>query len=469
MTDIADIAEFDPATAGARVSGHGFDAWIAETRELLKLAGPLIATQVLQMAIGTTDTLMLARFSNAALAGAVLGNTMFYFCWLLGSGPTAAVSPMIAHILGADPDDRDNVRVVARMGFWSVVMVGVPLFVFLQFAKPVLMALGQSEQLADAAAAFLVPLSFGLPFSLGFQVLRNYSTALSRPNASLIVMVFSVVFNGLFDYALIFGHFGLPRLGLMGSGIASATSFAVSFGLMLLVVRLTPRLHFYRIFRDALTPDWSKLREVYVLGLPIGLTMMFEACLFFSSNFFMGHFGLDYLAAHTIAMNVPSITFMVPLGIAMAATVRVGLAAGAGDSEAVRRAGWGAIGVATAFMTVTSAVLWIWPFEIAQLYLPAMAPNMAALTLAVAFLHVAAVFQIVDGIQVTAALSLRGLKDARAPMWLAGASYWLAGFPTCMLFAFGFGLKGLGIWYGLAFSLLVAAVLMCWRFWRLSR
>ncbi|MEI9887949.1 MAG: MATE family efflux transporter [Rhizomicrobium sp.] len=466
---MTDIAEFDVANAGARVAGRGLDAWIAEGRELLKLSLPLIATQILQMAVGTTDTLMLARFSNEALAGAVLGNTMFYFCWLLGSGPTSAVSPMIAHILGADPNAKDDVRVVARMGFWSVLMVGVPLMIFLQFAEPVLLLLGQSKQLAHAAALFAVPLSFGLPFSLGFQVLRNYSTALSKPRASLIVMIFSVFLNALFDYALIFGHFGFPRLGLTGSGIASACSFACSFLLMLAVVRLTPKLHLYRIFVDFPKPDWAKLKEIYVLGLPIGLTMLFEACLFFSSNFFMGHFGLDHLAAHTIAMNVPSVTFMVPLGIAMAATVRVGLAAGASDSEAARRAGWTAILAATGFMAFTSVILWTWPFEIAQLYLPATPDNMAALLLAVSFLHVAAIFQIVDGIQVTAALSLRGLKDARAPMWIAGASYWLAGFPTCMLFAFGFGLKGIGIWYGLAFGLLVAAVLMCWRFWWLSR
>ena len=466
---MTDIAEFDPATAGARVAGHGSRAWIAETKELLKLSGPLIATQLAQMAIGTTDTLMLARFSNEALAGAVLGNTMFYFCWLLGSGPSAAVSPMIAHILGANPQDRDHARIVVRMGFWSVLMVSLPLLALLFCAEPILLLLGQSHQLAHAASLFVVPLSLGLPFSLGFQVLRNYSTALSKPNASLIVMAFAVVFNVGFDYALIFGHFGFPRLGLMGSGIASACSFACSFALMLAVVRLTPKLHQVRIFRDFGKPDWSKLREVYVLGLPIGLTMMFEATLFFSSNFFMGHFGLEYLAAHTISMNIPSVTFMVPLGIAMAATVRVGLAAGAGDSEAVRRAGYAAILVATAFMTVTSAILAIWPFEIASLYLPPSAANMRSLLLAVTFIRVAAVFQIVDGIQVTAALSLRGLKDARAPMWIAAASYWLAGFPACMLFAFGFGLKGLGIWYGLAFGLLIAAVLMVWRFWWLSR
>ncbi|HEY1707866.1 MAG TPA: MATE family efflux transporter [Rhizomicrobium sp.] len=466
---MTDITEFDLKNAGARVEGHGWDAWIAETRELLKLAGPLILTQLAQMAIGTTDTLMLARYSNTALAGAVLGNTMFYFCWLLGSGPTAAVSPMIAHILGADPDNRTDVRVVVRMGFWSVLMIGLPLVVFLQFAKPVLLLLGQANQLATAAAAFVVPLSFGLPFSLGFQVLRNYSTALSKPNASLIVMGFAVVFNIVADYGLIFGHFGLPRLGLLGSGMASACSFMFSFLVMLIVVRLTPKLHMHRVFRDVLNADWPKLREIYRLGLPIGLTMMFEATLFFSSNFIMGHFGLDYLAAHTIAMNVPSVTFMVPLGIAMAATVRVGLAAGANDREASRRAGYAAILVASAFMFFTGIILWNWPFQLATVYLPPTPANMPALLLAVTFLHVAALFQIVDGIQVTAALSLRGLKDAHAPMWISGASYWLAGFPTCLLFGFYFGLKGLGIWIGLAFGLFVAAILMCWRFWYLSR
>lgn len=466
---MTDIAELDLEHAGLRVTGHGLDAWIAEGRELLKLAGPLILTQLAQMAIGVTDTTMLARFSTTALAGAVLGNTLFYFCWILGSGPTAAVSPMIAHILGADPANARDVRVVARMGFWSVVMVATPLMGFLWCAKPILILLGQTPELAEAASKFVVPLSFGLPFSLGFQVLRNYSTALSKPRASLIVVSLAVFFNGLFDYALIFGHFGAPRLGLMGSGIASATSFAFTFLAMLAVVRLTPKLHKYRIFIGALTPNWAKLKEIYVLGLPIGFTMLFEALLFFSSNFIMGHLGKDVLAAHIVSLNIPSVTFMVPLGVAMAATVRVGLAAGAGDPQAVRRAGWTAIGVAALFMSFCAVILALWPFEIASLILPATKANLPALALAVTFLHVAAAFQLFDGVQVAAALSLRGLKDARAPMWIAGASYWLAGFPVCILLGFGLGLQGFGIWIGLAFGLLVAAVLLCWRFWYMSR
>ncbi len=140
---MTDIAEFDLAKAGARVEGHGLDAWIAEARELMKLAGPLIVTQVAQMAIGVTDTVMLARYSSVALAGAVLGNTLFYFCWILGSGPMSAVSPMIAHVLGADPNDDKTVRRIARMGLWSLAMISLPLFAFLQFAHPILKLFGQ--------------------------------------------------------------------------------------------------------------------------------------------------------------------------------------------------------------------------------------------------------------------------------------------------------------------------------------
>jgi MATE family multidrug resistance protein len=161
---------------------------------------------------------------------------------------------------------------------------------------------------------------------------------------------------------------------------------------------------------------------------------------------------------------------MVPLGIAMAATIRVGLAAGAGDREGVRRAGYTALGIATLFMATTSVILALLPRQIAELYFASgTRESMDAVVLATTFLRVAAAFQIFDGLQVVAALSLRGLKDARAPMWIAGGSYWLAGFPVCVALGFGLHMKGLGIWIGLAFGLLVAAVTMVWRFWYLSR
>jgi MATE family multidrug resistance protein len=466
MSHVAE--DIDLSHAGARVTGHGLEAWIAEARELMKLALPLVFTQLAQMAIMTTDVVMLGHFSATALASAAIGNIAFFFCWIVGCGPVSAVSPMIAHILGANPNDREGVRDATRMGFWAMMLLCVPLIVILLFAKPILMFLGQTEELANGAGIFTGILCWGLPFSLGYQVLRNFSTALSRPRASLIVMVLAIGFNACGDYALIFGHFGVPRLGVFGAGLSSALSYTFSFLAMCVVIRLTLRLHSYRVFQDFTRVHVEKLVEVFRLGMPIGLTMMFEAMLFNASMLVMGTFGIHYVDAHQIALNVPSITFMVPLGIGMAATVRVGLAAGARDHEAVKRAGYSAMLIAVAFMSLTGVLLWIFPDRIAGLYFSDAKSNAEVIALAIVFLHVAAVFQIVDGLQVVSAMSLRGLKDASAPMWIAGGSYWIAGFPVCLLLAFTFHMKGLGIWIGLAFALLVAAVTMTWRFWYLS-
>ena len=444
--------------------------WISEARELLKLALPLVVTQLAQMAILTTDVIMLGRLSKEALAGAALGNTVFYFAWLFGLGPTAAISPMIAHILGARRGDRANVRTVVRMGFWVTILLSVPLTLFLMFAKDILLLLGQQPSLAVAAGQFVRPLSVGLVFSLGFQVLRSYVTALERPNASLYVMLVGIAFNALADYALIFGHFGFPKLGLFGSGIASASSYTFACLAMIAVVFATGDLRQYRIFHHFFRPNWTKFAELFRLGMPIGVTMLFEAALFNASTLLMGTFGTASVAAHQVAINVPSITFMVPLGIGLAATVRVGLAAGAGDMAGARRAGFTALAIATGFMSTTAIVLALFPHQIAALYFAAdNADNADVLRLAALFLQIAAAFQIFDGIQVVASLSLRGLKDAHAPMWIAGAAYWLVGFPLCLGLGVGLHWQGLGVWIGLAFALMAAALLLSWRFVHLSR
>jgi MATE family multidrug resistance protein len=460
--DITEAADPGPLIAGSRRG-----AWIAELRALLHLAVPLAATQLAQMAILATDTLMLGHLSKEALASAALGNTVYFFAWLLGCGPANAVSPVIAHVLGeGKPDD---VRPAVRMGLWAALMVTPPLLVVLLLTHPIMLFLGEAPLLAEGAGRFMSTLCWGLPFALGFQVLRNYATALSRPVAPMIVVLLAILFNALGDYGLIFGHFGLPALGLMGSGLASALSNFFSFTVMLVIVLLTPVLRGHRIFRDFRLPHWGHLREVFRLGIPIGLTTIFEVMLFNAATILMGLFGTTALAAHQIAITIPSLTFMVPLGVGLAATVRVGLAAGAGDMIAARRAGFVAIGVATLFMTVTSAILLLFPQTIAGAWFSDAADNADAIALTVVFLHVAAAFQIVDGIQVSAAMALRGLKDARSPMWIAGASYWLAGFPMCLALGFWLKMQGLGIWIGLAFGLAVAAASLLWRFAWLSQ
>jgi MATE family multidrug resistance protein len=456
---------------GPLIPARRHHAWRLEAAELLRLAVPLAATQLAQMVILATDTVMLGHYSKEALAAAAIGNTVYFLAWLLGSGVPMAVSPVIAHIQGEHGDsgrDTREVRVAVRMGFWTAALTSLPLLCALIFTRPILIFLHQDPKLASDAAIFMSGLAWGLPFALGFQVLRSFSTALSRAVPPLVVMGLAIAWNAAGDYALIFGHFGLPSLGLFGAGIASASSNIFSFAAMLALTLGIPALRRYRVLHRWTQPHWEILRELVRLGLPIGLTMVFEVALFNGAALAIGSFGLAPLAAHQIAITIPSLTFMIPLGIGLAATVRVGLAAGAGDRVAARRAGYTAIAMSILFMCCTAMVLLLWPRQIASLWLPDIPANADVLALAVSFLHVAAAFQVMDGIQVSASMSLRGLKDARGPMWLAGASYWLAGAPMCALLGFGLHMQGLGVWLGLAFGLAIAALTLSVRFVWLS-
>jgi MATE family multidrug resistance protein len=460
--------DIDLTSPGPRLPGRRHAVW-TEARQLLRLALPLVATQLSQMIILATDTVMLGHYGEDALAAAALGNTVFVLAWLTGSGPAFATAPMIAHILGDHPGNIAGVRHVVRMGLWATAILSVPLLAYLLLTRSILLGFGEDPMLAAGAARFMSTLCVGLPFAIGFQVLRNFSTALSRPLAPMVVMGLAILFNGLGDYALIFGHFGLPRLGLLGSGMASAASNIFAFTVLLAIILTAPALRRYRILRRLWRPDGAKLAEVFRLGIPIGLTMIFEVMLFAGAALIMGRFGTETLAAHQIALTIPSLTFMVPLGIGMAATVRVGLAMGANDRVAARRAGFVAIATGALFMTVTALLFILFPHAIVTLWLADIPANQTAIALAVSFLKVAAGFQIADGIQGVASQALRGLKDARAPMWIAIASYWLAGFPVCILLGYGLGLEGLGIWLGLAFGLFVAAASLSWRFIWLSK
>jgi len=445
-------------------------AWWAETRATLRLAGPLVATQLAQMAVLTTDIVLLGRLSTEALAAAAIGNAVYYFAWLIGCGPANAVAPVIAHLLGARPKDRAGVRAVVRMGLWGAVLVSAPLMLMLSATQAILAHLGQEPVLAAGAGRFVALLCFGLPFSVGFRVLSNFATALGRPAASLWVMLGTILFNGVAGWVLIFGKFGAPALGLAGAGLASTLSAVFSFVAIAALIQADPKLRIYRPWRRLLRPALKPLAELFRLGVPIGLTMLFEAMLFNVMTLVMGTFGAQPLAAHQIALNFASVTFMVPLGVALAATVRVGRFAGAGDMVGARRAGFVAMAVAVAAVMVSGLAMTFAGHQIASLYVADRGPDdMEVIALAASFLLVAAAFQVVDALQVVAALSLRGLKDARAPMIIAAASYWLAGAPMCIWLGVGRGMQGMGIWIGLAFGLGVAAVAMCARFHLLTR
>lgn len=310
----------------------------------------------------------------------------------------------------------------------------------------------------------------GMLPALFYIVLRSYVGALEMPVWSLVVGLAGVVYNALVNYALIFGKFGLPALGLTGAGIGSTSANLFMFLAMAIVVTRHRRFRRYHLFGHFWRPDWQRFREVWRLGLPIAVTIGLEITVFNAAVFLMGLIGAESVAAHAIALNLAALTFMIPLGLSQAVTVRVGLAYGRRDRDGVRRAGWTAFVLAVSFMAAMALLMLAIPYQLVTLFLdPADPANATVIPLAISFLFVAALFQIFDGAQAVGAGMLRGLHDTRMPMIYAAIGYWLIGLAIGVWLAFGAGWQGFGIWVGLAIGLAVVAVLMMARWLRRER
>jgi multidrug resistance protein, MATE family len=462
---------FDPAKADQTARREMLKPWVDEARALLRLAAPLIAMQLALIGTLTADIIMVGQLGKDALAATGIGAVMFYLSWLFGYGPVMAVSPVVAQILGAHPNDRARTRAAIRMGLWVVAFLSPTLMLPLFWAEPILLFLGQEPKIAAMAGTWVQAIAIGLPFALGFGVLRALATAIDRQREVLVISIAQVGVVIIANYMLIYGNWGAPALGVQGSGIASALGYAFAFFAMLTLVLVAPAFRKYRVLHHFWRPAWDRLFEIVVyLGIPMGVSIIFEAMLFNAATLIMGTFGAASVAAHQIALNVGSVTFMVPMGIGLAATVRVGLAAGAKNAEGVRRAGWTAIVFGAGFMLLCAVVIAAMPHTIVGLYIDAGDPaNAEVVQLAVVFLYVAALFQLFDALQVTGQMSLRGLKDATAPMWIAGLSYWLVGFTLAWGLGKWAGMEGLGVWIGLLAGLVVAAAGMTIRWAVLSR
>jgi MATE family multidrug resistance protein len=269
----------------------------------------------------------------------------------------------------------------------------------------------------------------------------------------------------LLNYALIFGNFGFPRMELRGAGIVIVVVNLIMFAAMLTYVLRQRRFRRFHVLIRFWKPDWPRFREIFRIGVPIGLTVLAEVGLFTAAALLMGLLGTDEVAAHAIALQCASMAFMVPLGLGIAATVRVGMAYGRRDPEGIRKAGWTAFALGTSFMAVSCVLFLTLGGVIVSLFLdPSVPGNATALTLAATFLVVAGVFQLVDGAQVVAAHALRGLSDTKIPMVFAILGYWAIGLPTAWLLGFVVGWRGVGIWIGLAAGLASVAVVLVARF-----
>lgn len=445
-------------------------AGTSEIRATLALAAPLILTNLGQIAIMTTDVVMIGTLGPHALAASALGSALVFILWMFGVGVVTAVAPMVAQARGRGRRVAADLRRTVQQGLWAATLVAIPCIALLMLAGPGLRWMGQDPALVTATESYLAPLMWSILPSLWFMVFRTFLAALERIRPAVIVTFAAIAFNALGNWVLIHGKLGFPALGLFGAGLASTLAsvfMAVALGLVFGLDRGLARFGaFSRLWR----PDWQRLRELLLIGVPIGAMLTLECALFSGATLVIGLIGPDAVAAHQIALQCASVSFMVPLGIGQAATVRVALAAGRGDAAGVARAGWTALALGCGFMAAMAVMFFALAGPLIGLFLDRAAPEAATtVSLAVGFLFFAAVFQLADGAQVIAAGALRGLKDTRMPMLIAAAGYWGVGFPLGLILAFCFGWAGNGVWIGLVTGLVVVAVLLILRFAERSR
>lgn len=439
-------------------------AWLGEVRATLALSWPIILTNLLQIALTTTDVIMMGRLGPDSLAAGVLGANLFFAFVIFGIGLVSAVAPMVARELGARSYAIRDVRRTVRQGLWSAVAIAIPVWAILWFAEPILLALGQEPDTAAGAAEYVSTLQWAyLPF-LAYIVMRNFIAAVERPLWGLWAGIAGFIANGLAAWALIFGKLGFPRLELFGAGLATTFSSTAMFGVLAIVALTDRKFRRYHIFGRFWRPDWRRFRQLWALGLPIAGALVFEVSIFNAAVFLMGLIGTASLAAHSIAIQIASVTFMVPLGFGQAVTVRVGRAFGAQDRDAIARAGWAAYAMGVGFMSLTACMMLFFPRLLIGAFIDTSEPkNLPVVELAVTFLAFAGIFQLVDGAQAVGSGMLRGLHDTRVPMLFAALGYWGIGLPLGTLLAFPAGLGGAGIWIGLAGGLAAAAMLMTSR------
>lgn len=443
-------------------------SWASHLRETLALGLPLVGAQLAHISINVASTVMVGWLGPVELAAAVLATQLFYLFWIFGSGFSYAVMPLAAGAVGRA--DVKALRRSVRMGLWAVALFALLAMVPLWHAEAIFLAVGQDPAVSALAGRYMRVLQWSMLPYLSTFVLRSYFSAINRPNVILLVTILGALANVVFTEALIFGHFGAPALGMIGAAAAALSTSCITVLLLTACVARMPSLKGHAIFVRFWRFDPPAFWEVVRLGWPIGLTILAEAGMFTAAAVMVGWIGTIDLAAHGIALQLASVSFMVPLGLAGAATVRVGVAYGQRNARGIGRAARTVLGIAVVFAGAAAFTFWIIPEPLIRLYLdPENADAGRVLAATIPLVAIAAAFQLADTVQVIASSILRGLKDTRTPMLIAIASYWLVGMPTAYLLAFHARLGAPGIWWGLATGLLVSATLMTARFLRRER
>lgn len=439
--------------------------YLPHLRATFALGLPLVGSHLARMAIGVADTVMIGWYGVEELAALVIATSFFHILFFLGMGFGIGVMGVIAAAIARG--DEVEVRRSTRMALWLSTAVALLSLPPMWYSEPILLAIGQEPVVAALAQDYLRIAGFGLIAVLGALTLNSYLAAMERTQVVLWVTLIGLPVNILLNWVLIFGNLGAPELGVRGAAIASLSVQVLQLLMLIGYAAWLPAARKYRLFQRFWRPDWAEMKAVFRLGMPIGLTMLAEGGLFVGSNVMMGWIGTMQLAAHGIALQIASITFMLHLGMSNAATVRIGQAKGRGDAVWMRDAGVTVIVVSVIFALMAVAAFVLFPRQLVGLYLDVRQPETPALiTLAAGLLFYAGLFQLTDAMQVIGLGLLRGVQDTRVPMIIAAISYWLIGMPVAYGLAFVLGLGPKGLWLGLVAGLTCAAVLLMRRFWR---
>lgn len=432
-------------------------------RAILTLGLPLIGGHLAQFAIGLTDTVMLGWYGVEALAAVTLASTFFFVLYIMGAGFAWALMPMVAAF--AAENNETGVRRATRMGVWLSMLFACAVMPAMWWSAPLLRLVGQSPELAEAAQVYLRVAGWGVIPALLVMALKSYLAGLERTQIVFWITALAAVVNALANYALIFGNWGAPELGIVGAALASVLTHAMALvGVIVYILWVLPE---HQLFRRLWRPDWDMFGQVFRLGVPIGLTGLSETSLFASSAMMMGWLGTVPLAAHGIVVQMAAGTFMIHLGLSNAATVRAGNAYGRRDRFHMARGARVVTVMSLLVSALTIAVFLLWPIPLISVFLGPDDPDRPEiLAIGVGLLAMAALFQLVDGAQAIALGLLRGVQDTGVPMVMAAFSYYCIGIPASYLLGFTFGLDGIGVWLGLVVGLACAAGLLMLRFWQ---
>lgn len=437
-----------------------------EIKKSLDLTIPLASAQVAQATTGFVDTVMMGNLGQETLAGGGIASTTFTTLLVIATGIVISVSPLIAEAYGAS--NKARIQQLTRQGIWLSLILTIPGMFLLGQVDSLMRQFGLAENIVLLAKTFLNIMLWGFLPAIMFAMLKSVVSSLSQPQIITLVVVIGTLFNAAGNYVLGFGKLGFPALGISGIAWASVLSQWLMLTLLIVYVCQHQQLKVFSLFKNLQQFEPKILKELIWLGVPIAISFAFEIGLFTITTYLMGILGTDILAAHQIVFQTIAVIFMIPLGMSFATTIRVGQWNGQQNVDGVKRAAYVSMWMGGLFMTVMAIALLLFPRQIVGLYLDIDNPeNKSAIALATSMLSIAAISQILDGVQTTAAGALRGLQDTRVPMLLSLFAFWGVGLVSGYVLGFPLGFGGVGLWWGQLIGVAVAAGLFVWRFQRL--